>query len=53
MREHTETLNTQFAETLRKLRVEKGLSQAQLSEQLFVNSPEFWTWISIQCSPSR
>lgn len=23
MREHTETLNTQFAETLRKLRVEK------------------------------
>ena len=44
MREHTETLNTQFAETLRKLRVEKGLSQAQLSEQLFVNRSTIARW---------
>lgn len=44
MREHTETLNTQFAETLRKLRVEKGLSQAQLSEQLFVNRSTVARW---------
>lgn len=44
MREHTETLNTQFAETLRKLRVEKGLSQAQLSEQLYVNRSTVARW---------
>ena len=44
MREHTETLNTQFAETLRKLRVGKGLSQAQLSEQLFVNRSTVARW---------
>ena len=44
MREHTETLNTQFAETLRKLRVEKGLSQALLSEQLFVNRSTVARW---------
>ena len=44
MREHTETLNTQFAETLRKLRVEKGLSQAQFSEQLFVNRSTVAKW---------
>ena len=40
MKDSNETTNTIFAENLRKLRIKKGLSQAQLGEQLFVNRYE-------------
>lgn len=44
MKESYEQSNTLFAETLRKLRTERGLSQAQLSEQLFVNRSTVARW---------
>ena len=37
-------MNTMFAETLRKLRKEKGLSQSQLSSQMFVNKSTIARW---------
>lgn len=37
-------VNTLFAETLRKLRVEKGLSQMQLGSQLYVNHSTIARW---------
>lgn len=44
MKEFYEATNTLFAETLRKLRTERGLSQAQLSEQLYVNRSTVARW---------
>ena len=44
MKESYEATNTLFAETLRKLRTERGLSQAQLSEQLYVNRSTVARW---------
>lgn len=44
MKESYEQSNTLFAETLRKLRTERGLSQAQLSEQLYVNRSTVARW---------
>ena len=38
------TMNTQFAETLKKLRKRKGLSQYQLGEQMFVNHSTIARW---------
>jgi len=38
------SLNTLFAETLRKLRSERGLSQKQLGEKLFVNHSTVARW---------
>ena len=37
-------MNTLFAETLKKLRKEKGLSQIQLGEKLFVNKSTIARW---------
>ena len=37
-------MNQVFAETLRKLRVEKGLSQVQLGKQMFVNHSTIARW---------
>jgi transcriptional regulator with XRE-family HTH domain len=37
-------MNTQFAETLKKLRKRKGLSQYQLGEQMFVNHSTIARW---------
>ncbi len=37
-------MNTLFAETLRKLRKEKGLSQSQLANQMFVNKSTIARW---------
>ena len=37
-------MNTLFAETLRKLRTEKGLSQLQLGEQMFVTRSTVARW---------
>ena len=37
-------MNTLFAETLRKLRKEKGLSQIQLGKQMFVNNSTIARW---------
>ena len=37
-------MNTLFAETLKKLRKEKGLSQIQLGEKLFVNKSTVARW---------
>ena len=37
-------MNTIFAETLKKLRKEKGLSQIQLGEKLFVNKSTIARW---------
>jgi len=37
-------MNTVFAETLRKLRAEKGLSQKQLGDLLFVNHSTIARW---------
>lgn len=39
-------VNTLFAETLRKLRTERGLSQQQLGKQLFVNHSTIARWES-------
>ena len=39
-------VNTLFAETLRKLRMKKGLSQIQLGKQLFVNHSTIARWES-------
>ena len=44
MKEFYEATNTLFAETLRKLRTERGLSQAQLSERLYVNRSTVARW---------
>ena len=44
MKEFYEATNTLFAETLRKLRTERGLSQVQLSEQLYVNRSTVARW---------
>ena len=37
-------MNTLFAETLKKLRTEKGLSQVQLGKQMFVNNSTVARW---------
>jgi len=37
-------LNTLFAETLKKLRTERGLSQIQLGKQMFVNNSTVARW---------
>ena len=37
-------MNTLFAETLKKLRKEKGLSQIQLGKQMFVNNSTIARW---------
>lgn len=37
-------MNTQFAETLKRLRKEKGLSQIQLGNQMFVNNSTVARW---------
>ena len=37
-------MNTLFAETLRKLRREKGFSQIQLADQMFVNKSTIARW---------
>ena len=37
-------VNALFAETLRKLRTEKGISQSQLGKQLFVNHSTVARW---------
>lgn len=37
-------MNTLFAETVRKLRMEKGLSQVQLGSKLFVNGSTITRW---------
>ncbi len=37
-------MNTLFAETLKKLRKEKGLSQIQLGRQMFVNNSTITKW---------
>ena len=37
-------MNTLFTETLKKLRIEKGLSQVQLGKQMFVNSSTITRW---------
>ena len=37
-------MNTLFAETLRKLRIEKGLSQIQLGRQMYVNNSTIARW---------
>jgi len=37
-------MNTLFAETLRKLRAEKGLSQKQLGQKMFVNQSTVARW---------
>jgi len=37
-------MNTLFAETLRKLRAEKGLSQSQLGQKMFVNQSTVARW---------
>ena len=39
-------MNTAFAETLRKLREEKGLTQSQLGRQMFVNHSTVARWES-------
>ena len=39
-------MNTQFAETLRKLRTEKGLSQRQLGSKMFINHSTVARWES-------
>lgn len=39
-------MNTQFAETLRKLRTEKGLSQRQLGRLMFINHSTVTRWES-------
>jgi transcriptional regulator with XRE-family HTH domain len=44
MKDSNETTNTIFAENLRKLRIKKGLLQAQLGEQLFVNRSTVARW---------
>lgn len=37
-------MNTLFAETLKKLRIKKGLSQVQLGKQMFVNGSTITRW---------
>ena len=37
-------MNTQFAKRLKELRTERGLSQAQLGEQMFVNNSTVARW---------
>ena len=39
-------MNTQFAETLRRLRTEKGLSQKQLGNKMFINQSTVARWES-------
>ena len=39
-------MNRLFAETLRKLRTERGISQSQLGKQLFVNHSTVARWES-------
>ena len=39
-------MNTQFAETLRRLRTEKGLSQKQLGSKLFIDQSTIARWES-------
>ncbi|MBO5574321.1 MAG: helix-turn-helix transcriptional regulator, partial [Clostridium sp.] len=42
----TGCVNRLFAETLRKLRTERGISQSQLGKQLFVNHSTVARWES-------
>lgn len=44
--ERAEKMNRQFAETLKKLRTSKGLSQRELAERLFVNRSTVARWES-------
>ena len=37
-------MNTLFAETLKKLRTDRGLSQTQLAKQMFVNNSTVTRW---------
>ena len=37
-------MNMQFAETLKKLRIERGLSQREIAEQIFVTRPTVARW---------
>ena len=37
-------MNTLFADTLKKLRIERGLSQVQLGKQMFVNGSTITRW---------
>ena len=39
-----ERMNTLFADTLKKLRIERGLSQVQLGKQMFVNGSTITRW---------
>lgn len=45
-------MNTLFAETLRKLRMERGLTQKQLGQQLFVNHSTIARWESGERLPN-
>ena len=44
--ERAEMMNRQFAETLKKLRTNKGLSQRELAERMFVNRSTVARWES-------
>ena len=44
--ERAEKMNRQFAETLKKLRTSKGLSQRELAERMFVNRSTVARWES-------
>ena len=37
-------MNTLFADTLKKLRAKKGLSQIELAKEMFVNKPTISRW---------
>ena len=39
-------MNIQFADTLRKLRIQKGLTQSQLANLMFVNKATISKWES-------
>lgn len=45
-RRQIDSMNTLFADTLRRLRTEKGLSQIQLANQMFVNKATISRWES-------
>ena len=44
--ERAEKMNRQFAKTLKKLRISKGLSQRELAERMFVNRSTVARWES-------
>ena len=45
-KERTDTMNTRFADALRKLRTQKGLTQIQLARAMFVNKATISKWES-------